>query len=68
MMSDDLFMSFQLVLPRKTSLVCTSKQVTFEHFLMLLHVRSTMRALAVQEKAVKDITDLKVEFRSKTTS
>ena len=67
-MFDDLFMSLQLVLPRKASFVCTSRQVTFEHFLMLLHVRSTIRALAVKEKAVKNITDLNVEFRSKTTS
>ena len=35
---------------------------------MLLHVRSKTRALAVEEEAVKKNTDLKVEFRSKTTS
>ena len=66
-MFDDLSMSFELVLPRKTSLVRTSWQITFECFLMLLHVRSAMRALAVKNKAVKIMTDLKAEFRSKTT-
>ena len=61
-------MSFQLVFPRKASLVCTSWQVTFKHFLMFLHMRSTMRMLAEKDKAVKNITYLKVEFRSKITS
>ena len=51
MMFDDLLMSFQLVLPRKASLVCTSRQVTLEAFLVLLHVRSAMRALAVEDRS-----------------
>lgn len=67
-MFNDLFMSFQLVLPRESSLICAPRQVTFEHLLMFLHVRPRVRALAAKGEAVRNVTDLKVEFLSKTTS